>query len=107
MNIVTNGASKPLDGIAVCAFALAFFLMIMPVEADIAVSLMLSNHYAHAFAFASACFVAVLVPVFASWRRQYAQPDRWRGRGYLVAATAILVVNALVTATTIVHNIRK
>jgi hypothetical protein len=104
---MSNIATKPLDAFAAGAFALAFLLMVVPVEADIAFVLMNSGRYTQAVAFASTCFVAVLAPVCYSWRRQRSQPGIWRGRGYLIAAIGILVVNALMTFATVMHNISK
>jgi len=107
MHFATKVNSKPLDKIAVIAFFIAVFLMVLPVEADIVFGLWMFKRYTEAGLFAACCFIAVLVPVWISWRRQLGQPGVWRGRGYLVTATAILVINGIMTVATVVHNIGK
>lgn len=104
---MTSDVPKPLDGFAVSAFALAFFLMVVPIEADVVAGLLLSQRYAESALLAAVCFVTVLIPTLISWRRQRAQPGVWRGRGYLFAATAILIFNGFMTIAIVLHNMKS
>lgn len=86
---------KPLDRYAVVAFWLAFFLMILPFEADIVFVGLRNGKFAIAALVASACSLTVLVPLLLSARRRRAQPQHWRGGGFFAAAAAILVLHFL------------
>ena len=50
---------------------------------------------------AALCSAVVLVPVVLSWHRS--RPEAWRGRGYLIAATVIWVVNLLMFGSAFIH----
>jgi hypothetical protein len=99
--------TKQLDGFAVSAFALAMFIMVLPIEADIVFVSLANKDFASAAAIAMACIVTVLVPIFFSWRRQRSAQEMWRGRGYLQGAIAILVINLLMTGLTVFHIASK
>lgn len=86
---------RPLDGFAALAFGLAVAIMVLPTEADILVGLFMQRRIALAGLLAALCSATVLVPVVLSWRRQRSRPEAWRGRGYLIAATGIFVMNFL------------
>ncbi len=86
---------KRFDGLAALAFGLAVAIMVLPTEADILTGLFLQRRIALAGLVATLCMATVLVPIVLSWRRHRYHPEAWRGRGYLIAATVILVVHLL------------
>jgi hypothetical protein len=86
---------KPFDLFAALAFGLSVFIMILPFEADILFGLFITRRYALAFLVAVCCSAAVLAPFLVSLKRQWRQPERWRGRGYLIATAVVLTINSL------------
>lgn len=93
--MISTSSTKPLDYLAVWAFGLVVFLMVLPIEADILFAFLATKQEGLAAVFAIGCLVLVLVPICASWRRQRSAPDAWRGRGYLNSAIAILTLNLI------------
>ena len=86
---------KRPDGFATLAFGLAVVIMVLPTEADILAVLFRQREIMLAGVVAALCSVTELIPVVLSWDRQRSHPEAWRGRGYLIAATVILVINSL------------
>lgn len=86
---------RPQDELAVSAFLLALFVMILPLEADMLDPLVRRGRVLHAAVFAAGCFLAVFLPFLACLRRRRREPNARRGRGYVVATAVILVLNLL------------
>jgi hypothetical protein len=98
---------KRFDWLAALAFALAFAIMVLPIEADILLGLFIEQQIALAGLVAILCFMVVLIPVMLSWRRHRSHPNAWRGRGYLNAATIILVINLLMFGVVFIGQLRR
>ncbi len=92
-------AIKRFDAWAALSLALAFFIMVLPVEADIIFGLMHHGDVALAMVFAVLCSVTVLLPFALSWRRHRSQPGSWRGHGYLGVTSVILILNSVMVTT--------
>ena len=82
---------EPFAGFAVFA---AFVLMVFPVGADIHYSLFRARMFAIADVFLVGCFLIVFIPFLLSCRRLRREPDRWRGRGWLIAVGVVLAFYA-------------
>lgn len=87
------------------AFMLALFLMVFPVEADLLDVLLRKGRFVMAGVVATICFVAVFTPLILSWRRRRREPGTWKWGGFLVAAGAILGLNALVVGTVFIYQL--
>ncbi|SFJ25740.1 hypothetical protein SAMN05421753_11757 [Planctomicrobium piriforme] len=88
-------ARRKLDGLAMLAFWLSFFLMVLPTEADVLFSFIRNRQFTFAVLFAVFCSACVLVPFVLSWRRRRRNPEMWRGRGYWIAAGVVLCLNGV------------
>jgi hypothetical protein len=95
--------ARRLDGLAALAFGLAVAIMMLPTEADILFVFLSRRQIALAGLGAALCSAVVLVPIVLSWRRHWSRPEAWRGRGYLIAASVIWVVNLLMFGSAFIH----
>jgi hypothetical protein len=91
----TSPVSVRRDPLAVIAFVLAVFLMIVPVEADILHPLFLRGHFGLAALVAAFFSAIVFTPYFLAVRRRRREPQAWSGRGFLIATGVILVLNII------------
>ena len=88
-----QSATVQVDPIARWAFALAFVVMIIPLEGDLFWSFLLRGRRIAAAVLGVVCFLVVFIPFAISCRRLWRQRPRLRGKGYLAATAAILAFN--------------
>jgi hypothetical protein len=93
------------DGLAVLAFLLSLFVMVLPLEAGMLDVLLRQRRFVIAGIVAIVCFAVVFTPFLFSWRRRRRQPQMWRGRGYLIAAGVILTLNVLFVGTLFIYQL--
>jgi hypothetical protein len=96
--IMSPPADEPAprtEPLAMIAFFLALFLMVLPTEADALTFLVRYGHFTKAATLAAFYFLLVATLFGLSWRRFLHAPGKWRGRGYLIATAAILMLNIL------------
>ena len=84
---------KTLELWGVLAFGLVVFLPFSGLGSILAM-LVAEQQIALVVLLTSATYAAVLIPTILSWRRHLQSPKRWRGRGYLDAATILLGLHA-------------
>jgi hypothetical protein len=91
-------AVKRFDGFAALSFALAFFIMVIPVEADLLMAFAVERRAVMCSLLAIACFMVVGAPFAISLHRHWRLPGVWRGEAYLGGTTLILLFNILMIA---------
>ena len=88
-----DGATRRTEPFMVIAFLVAFFGMLFPIQGDFLYSAVRRGHFAEAAVWATAWFLAVVIPFILSCRRFLREPRRWRGRGVLFLIGAILLLD--------------
>jgi hypothetical protein len=98
-----NPTTTRSDSYATVSFALAVFLLVLPVMADVAVGLMFARLYGLVALWMAACYGLVIYPWVRSIQRHCREPGVWRGNGRLIAAGVVLALHALMHVAMIVN----
>ena len=93
--------AKPQDGLAVLACIMSFWVLMLHTEFLLAITLgwprigSISRSAVLVMLAYVAFFSLFAFVCLKAWRRRKCHPDKWRGRGYLITATAILFISLL------------
>jgi hypothetical protein len=84
---------KPREPLGVIAFILA--ILLLPTLVDLLAVAGMAGRFLPVVALNIGGSAVVLITALRSWRRHLLEPRRWRGFGYLMGATIILGLHAL------------
>jgi hypothetical protein len=87
--------AKRKDRNAFVSFAMALFLLVLPVMADIATGLMFLRQYWAVAIWMACCYGLVTTLWGLSLKRHWKEPGVWSGSGYLIATGIILALHAV------------